>query len=87
MLQKKLVLKKFELEKDHQKVFNKLCTHFSLKEYELFRVKRYLKRLQINNLVRLVKNKKVVDFGCIKIQYIFISKHKSIIDCDKYNLI
>ena len=50
--------------KNHKALFQKLWTNFSLNEYKNERLSRYTKRLKINNLKKLIKNKKVVDFGC-----------------------
>lgn len=56
--------KKFILENTHKNLFQNLWTYFNEKEYKKERIGRYIKRIKINNLVKLIKNKTCVDFGC-----------------------
>ena len=52
------------IEINHKLLFNKLWKNFSFKEYVLERIGRYNKRIKLNNISNLIKNKKIVDFGC-----------------------
>ena len=58
---KKIIFKK---EEQHKILFNKLWSLYNLKEYKKDRIQRYIKRIKINNLVKYIKNKKIIDFGC-----------------------
>ena len=55
---------KFILEKNHKALFQKLWTNYNFAEYKKERLGRYTKRILINKIQRLIKNKKIVDFGC-----------------------
>ncbi len=55
---------KFIREKSHHLLFNKLWVNFSLEEYKKERLGRYLKRIRINNLKKMIIKKNIVDFGC-----------------------
>jgi len=61
---KKISIKKFEREKTHKELFQDLWTNFNFQEYMNERIKRYSKRIKINNLKNLIANKKIIDFGC-----------------------
>ncbi len=54
----------FKLEKTHRTLFQKLWTYYNLKEFQSERIGRYTRRLKINNLIKIIKGKKCVDFGC-----------------------
>ena len=54
----------FNLEKNHKTLFQKLWTNYTFDEFKKERLSRYIKRIKINNLQALIKNKKIVDFGC-----------------------
>tara|TARA_B100000575_G_scaffold280593_1_gene270274 strand:+ start:907 stop:2016 length:1110 start_codon:yes stop_codon:yes gene_type:complete len=55
---------KFILEKNHKTLFQKLWVNYSFDEYKKERLSRYIKRIEINKIQGLIKNKKIVDFGC-----------------------
>lgn len=54
----------FVREKEHQKLFQKLWKHYTFSEFKKDRLSRYVKRIKINNLQKLIKDKKIIDFGC-----------------------
>ena len=54
----------FKREVAHKHLFQKLWTNFSLNHYKKNRINRYVKRIKINSLQKLIKNKKIIDFGC-----------------------
>ena len=54
----------FSKEKKHNNLFNKLWTNYSFDEYKKERLGRYIKRIKLNKLNNIIKNKKIVDFGC-----------------------
>ena len=62
--QESVKLQKFSREKNHKKIFQKLWVNFNLKQFKKERLGRYIKRIKINNIANLIKNKKIVDFGC-----------------------
>ncbi len=51
-------------EETHKILFQKLWTNFNFNEYKKDRINRYLYRIKINNLEKLIKKKKIIDFGC-----------------------
>ena len=55
---------KFKLEKNHRVLFQKLWTYYNLKEFQNERIGRYTRRIKLNKLVPIIKNKSCVDFGC-----------------------
>ena len=55
---------KFILEKNHKTLFKKLWINYTFEEYKKERLGRYEKRILINKIEGLIKNKKIVDFGC-----------------------
>ncbi len=57
-------IEKFSKENIHKKLFQLLWTNFSFEEFKKERLGRYLKRIKINKLKPLLKNKKIIDFGC-----------------------
>ena len=57
-------IEKFSKEDTHKKLFQLLWTNFSFDEFKKERLSRYLKRIKINKLIPLIKNKKIIDFGC-----------------------
>lgn len=57
-------IQKFEMEKNHQILFQKLWTNYSFKQFKKERLERYEKRIKINKLQSFIRNKTVVDFGC-----------------------
>ena len=61
---KKINIEKFEREKTHKDLFQNLWINFNYQEYINERIKRYQKRIKINNLKGLIANKKIIDFGC-----------------------
>ena len=61
---KKLKKQNFILEKNHQILFQKLWTDFNDEEFKKDRLGRYRKRIKINKIENLIRNKKIVDFGC-----------------------
>jgi ubiquinone/menaquinone biosynthesis C-methylase UbiE len=56
--------KKFVMEKEHQNLFQKLWVNYNLQEFKDERLGRYIKRIKINKISNLIKDKKIVDFGC-----------------------
>ncbi len=64
--ERKIKIKKinFIREKEHQKIFQNLWSHYTFNEYKKDRLSRYIKRIKINNLEKFIKNKKIIDFGC-----------------------
>ena len=54
----------FVKEKSHEELFQKLWTNYTFNQYVKDRIGRYRKRIKINNLKKIIKDKKVVDFGC-----------------------
>ncbi len=54
----------FKKEISHEELFQRLWTNYNFNQYIKDRVWRYRKRIKINNLKKIIKNKKVVDFGC-----------------------
>ena len=61
---KELKKQKFILEKNHKTLFQKLWTNYTFNEFKKERLGRYSKRIKINKIENLIKNKKIVDFGC-----------------------
>ena len=61
---KKSKLQNFDLEKNHKSLFQKLWTNYTFDEFKQERLTRYIKRIKINKLQTLIKNKRIVDFGC-----------------------
>ena len=57
-------IQNFNLEKNHKFLFQKLWTNYTFDEFRKERLGRYIKRIKINKLQILIKNKKIVDFGC-----------------------
>ena len=55
---------KFILEKNHKTLFQKLWVNYTFDEFKKERLARYIKRIEINKIQGLIKNKKIVDFGC-----------------------
>jgi len=55
---------KFILEKNHKTLFQKLWINYTFEEYKKERLDRFEKRILINKIKGLIKNKKIVDFGC-----------------------
>ena len=55
---------RFVKEKIHKTLFQKLFVIYSIKEFKKSRLKRFVRRIKINKLSSLIKNKKIVDFGC-----------------------
>ena len=55
---------KFILEKNHKTLFQKLWVNYTFDEFKKERLGRYIKRIEINKIQELIKNKKIVDFGC-----------------------
>ena len=45
-------------------MFQKLWVNYTFDEYKKERLGRYIKRIEINKIQGLIKNKKIVDFGC-----------------------
>ena len=54
----------FTKEKSHEELFQKLWTNYTFDQYLKDRINRYRKRIKINNLKKIIKGKKVIDFGC-----------------------
>ena len=54
----------FILEQNHKTLFQKLWTNYSFGEFKKERLGRYHKRIKINKIEDLIRNKKIVDFGC-----------------------
>jgi 2-polyprenyl-3-methyl-5-hydroxy-6-metoxy-1,4-benzoquinol methylase len=63
---KKITVKHSEFirEKAHKEIFNSLWTRFTPAEYKKERIGRYLQRIKINKLKPIIKDKKIIDFGC-----------------------
>ena len=64
MVEKKLKTQNFKLERNHKSLFQKLWVNYSFNEFKDERLGRYNKRIKINKLQPMLKNKKIVDFGC-----------------------
>lgn len=62
--EKKIKIQNFNLEKNHKPLFEKLWVNYTFEEFKKERLGRYTKRIKINKLQPLIKNKKIVDFGC-----------------------
>jgi|TARA_Y100000294_G_C8350340_1_gene254448 hypothetical protein len=60
---KKSKLQNFNLEKNHKSLFQKLWTNYTFDEFRKERLSRYIKRIKINKLQTLIKNKRIVDFS------------------------
>tara|TARA_B100001741_G_C16492584_1_gene570442 strand:+ start:53 stop:1096 length:1044 start_codon:yes stop_codon:yes gene_type:complete len=56
--------KKDGKEKIHKKIYNSVWKLYSYEEYKKERIPRYLKRIKINKIDKLIKNKYCIDFGC-----------------------
>tara|TARA_B110000977_G_scaffold201862_1_gene299480 strand:- start:12685 stop:13749 length:1065 start_codon:yes stop_codon:yes gene_type:complete len=54
----------FVKEKSHEELFQKLWTNYTFDQYLKDRIGRYRKRIKINNLKKIIKDKKIIDFGC-----------------------
>ena len=55
---------KFILDQSHKILFQKLWTNYTFDEFKKERMGRYIKRIKINKIQGLIKNKRIVDFGC-----------------------
>ena len=55
---------KFILEKNHKALFQKLWVNYTFGEYKKERLGRYIKRIEMNKIQGLIKNKRIIDFGC-----------------------
>ena len=60
----KIIKQPFLREKTHKELFQKLWTNYTFDQYLTDRIERYRKRIRINDLKKIIKNKKIVDFGC-----------------------
>ena len=56
-------IQNFNLEKNHKFLFQKLWTNYTFDEFRKERLSRYIKRIKINKLQTLIKNKRIVDFS------------------------
>lgn len=56
--------KKFNKEISHRKLFENLWLNYSFKEYKIDRIDRYTRRIKINKLENIIKDKSVLDIGC-----------------------
>ena len=54
----------FKREVAHKQLFQKLWVNFNLNQYKKNRINRYIKRIKINSLQKLIKKKNIIDFGC-----------------------
>tara|TARA_B100001093_G_scaffold57935_1_gene49012 strand:+ start:301 stop:1341 length:1041 start_codon:yes stop_codon:yes gene_type:complete len=61
---KKLKTQNFKLERNHKSLFQKLWVNYNFNEFKEERLGRYNKRIKINKLQPMLRNKKIVDFGC-----------------------
>ncbi len=61
---KKISKQIFKKEKSHEELFQKLWLNYTFDQYLKDRIERYRKRIRINKLRKIIKNKKIVDFGC-----------------------
>jgi len=61
---KKVKRQSFIKEKSHEELFQNLWTNYTFDQYLKDRINRYRKRIKINNLKKIIKNKSIVDFGC-----------------------
>ena len=71
----------FIREKTHKDLFQKLWVNYSFDEYKKERLGRYNKRLKINNLKKLIKNKTIVDFGCGHGNFLFSCLYHGASNC------
>lgn len=60
----KVLKQPFNKEKSHKQIFNILWSNYTFSQYTKHRIGRYRNRIKINNLKKIIKNKKVIDFGC-----------------------
>ena len=60
----KVLKQPFNKEKSHKQIFNILWSKYTFSQYLKDRIGRYRNRIKINNLKKIIKNKKVIDFGC-----------------------
>tara|TARA_B100001063_G_C16758660_1_gene554666 strand:+ start:1467 stop:2504 length:1038 start_codon:yes stop_codon:yes gene_type:complete len=63
---KKISLKKnnFIKENDHKILFQNLWQNFSFSDFNSNRIQRYIKRIKINKIEKIIKGKKIIDLGC-----------------------
>ena len=61
---KKKFIQNFNLEQNHKSLFQKLWINYTFDEFKKERLGRYTKRIKINKIQGLIKNKRIVDFGC-----------------------
>ena len=54
----------FILEKTQKGLFQKLWVYYNFAEFKKERIGRYMRRIKINKLEKIIKNKNCVDFGC-----------------------
>ena len=66
---------------NHKYVFQNLWSKYKKKEFLKFRLKNYIKRIRINKLLPLIKNKKVIDFGCGHGQFLIALKKIGAAEC------
>lgn len=66
---------------NHKYVFQNLWSKYNKNEFLKFRLKNYIKRVKINNLRPLIKNKKVIDFGCGHGQFLMAIKKMGATRC------
>ena len=69
-------------EKTHKDLFANLWTNYTFDEYKKERLGRYNKRIRINNLQKLIKGKKIVDFGCGHGNFLLSCIHYGSKECD-----
>ena len=54
----------FIRETDHKILFQNLWQNFSFENFKSDRIQRYIKRIKVNKIENIIKDKNIVDFGC-----------------------
>tara|TARA_B100001057_G_C22825358_1_gene941192 strand:- start:92 stop:1156 length:1065 start_codon:yes stop_codon:yes gene_type:complete len=72
----------FKREKSHKNLFQKLWVNYNYEKFKRERLGRYNKRITINKLKKLIKNKRIVDFGCGHGNFLLSCLYNGAIKCD-----
>lgn len=78
---KKVKLEKKIISKNHKYVFQNLWSKYKNYEFIKYRLKPYMLRIKKNNLLPLIKNKKIIDFGCGHGQFLMALKKMGASSC------